>query len=121
MDFLRDFYNRRISARWYSSWVLIGGWLTSMVLLLPDMLDYAAAHWDYFGGLLMPKFSLETKALVLFVYVNFIAPPLRAFVQRKMQQAQILQQAEQGKVIPLPASGVSTTSVVNSTDGNSGT
>jgi hypothetical protein len=117
MNRLKDWYNARISARWYTSTALVGGWLTSAVLFLPDLLDMLAGNWQVFGDFLLPSFSVETKAIVLAIYVNFIAPPLRAFVQRKMQQAQIKQLAEQEKVVPLVASGVNTTVVLTSADG----
>lgn len=103
---LRAWYNAHISAAWYKSAALIGGWATSFLLLLPDLLQIGVSHWDEIGAAAFPTVPLYWKALILFVYVNLIAPPLRAWVQKKMAQAVIKQQAEAGKVVPLPASGV---------------
>lgn len=99
-------YNEKIVAEWYKSAALIGGWLTSLVLFLPNLLQFIFDHWDLFGGMLLPKFDPTTQAIVLAVYVTFIAPPLRAWVQTTMEKAAIKQQSMQGKVVPLPASGV---------------
>lgn len=106
-----DWYNRKIVARWYFSAALVGGWLTSAALLLPDALQILVDHWDEVGAIALPTVPLYWKAVILFVYVNFVAPPLRAWVQEKMQKAAIKQQAEAGKVIPLPPSGVPIASV----------
>lgn len=108
---LRDWYKRKIVAKWYLSASVIGGWLTSAALLLPDGLQILVDHWDEFGAIALPTVPLFWKAVILFLYVNFVAPPLRAWVQTKMQKASIKQQAEAGKVIPLPPSGVPLDSV----------
>ena len=105
---LRDWYNRHISAAWYRSYSLIGGWLTAAIAFLPDLLQWAVVdNFELFAGIVLPTLDPMWKAALLGFYVAFVAPPLRAWVQRKMQEATIRQQAEAGKVIPLPASGVS--------------
>lgn len=99
---LIDWYNSRIVAGWYRSASLIGGWLASGIVFLPDLLQFAADHWDLIGYFALPKFSAETKALILAVYVTFIAPPLRAWAQEKMRAAALKQAVETGAVTSLP-------------------
>ena len=103
---LTAWYNRRIVAQWYKSAALIGGWLTSLILFAPNIAQFVVDHWDFFGPVVLPKFDTSTQAIVLGVYTTFVAPPLRAWVQKTMQQALIKQQAEAGKVVPLAASGL---------------
>lgn len=101
-----EWYNRNIQAGWYASLVLIGGWLSAGVAWLPDLLNFVVDHFDYFGRFVLPTMDAETKAIFLSIYVTFIAPPLRAKIQTWMQKKSIQQQAQAGKVVPLPASGV---------------
>lgn len=103
---LTAWYNRKISAGWYRSASLIGGWAVAGIAWLPDLAQYVVDHFDFFGGVLLPKLSPEAKAAALGFYVTFLAPPLRAWIQETMQKMTIKQQAEAGKVVPLPASGV---------------
>jgi hypothetical protein len=87
-------YNEHIVAEWYKSAALIGGWLTSLVIFLPDILQFVADHFDAIGGFAFPTMTPENKALILGVYVTFIAPPLRAWQQRSMQAAAKKQEVE---------------------------
>jgi hypothetical protein len=99
---LIDFYNARIIARWYRSASLIGGWVTSSIVFLPDLLQFLADHWELVGHFLLPTFDPETKALILAVYVTFIAPPLRAWAQNAMREAALKQAVKTGAVTSLP-------------------
>lgn len=85
---LTTWYNDHIVAEWYKSAALIGGWLTSLIVFAPDILQFAVDHADIFGTWLVPNMDASTKTLILAVYVTFIAPPLRAWQQRNMQAAQ---------------------------------
>ncbi|MBT2299290.1 hypothetical protein J7E70_02325 [Variovorax paradoxus] len=98
---LTDWYNEKIVAAWYRSAAILGGWLTSGLVFAPDILQFIVDRWDILGGMVLPTFSAETKTLILGLFVTFVLPPLRAYQQKKMQDAAIKQQAEAGKVIPL--------------------
>lgn len=87
MKALTDWYNQFIVAGWYRSWSLIGGWLTSAAVFLPDLLQFVVDHWGAVSGTALPSFTAEQKAMVLGAYVTFVAPPLRAWQQEKMQEA----------------------------------
>lgn len=93
MDKLTAWYNDHIVAQWYKSAALIGGWLASLIVFAPDIVQFVFDHWDIFGGVALPTMSPEYKALILGVYVTFIAPPLRAWQQKAMQKAAAEQQA----------------------------
>lgn len=99
---LIDFYNARIIAGWYRSASLIGGWLTSLIVFAPDLLQFLAEHWELIGHFVLPTFEPETKALILAVYVTFIAPPLRAWAQRVMREAALKQAVMTGAVTSMP-------------------
>lgn len=102
MKKLTDFYNTHIVAGWYRSLAILGGWLTTAVLFAPDLLQFAADHWDVVGGLALPKFDAETKALVLAIFTAFVLPPLRAWQQKKMQEAALKQAVLNGSVTSEP-------------------
>lgn len=93
-----DWYNANIVAGWYASASLIGGWLTAAVVWLPDVINWAIDHVDFFGRFVLPTMDPETKAIVISFYVAFIAPPLRAKLQSWMQRKSLKQAVETGKV-----------------------
>lgn len=100
---LTAWYNRRIQAGWYLSAALIGGWITATLAYLPDIMQFVVDHFDYFGSFVFPTMEPETKAAMLAIYVTFIAPPLRAWIQQRMREKSLKQQAEAGAiVIPAP-------------------
>lgn len=88
-----DWYNRHIVAGWYRSAALVVGWLTSAILFLPDLAQFVITYWGLLGSIALPTFSAEIKALLLGVFVTFIAPPLRAWQQEKMREAAKKQEA----------------------------
>lgn len=102
---LKDWYNRKIVAAWYKSSALIGGWLVSAVAFLPDFLQWALIdNYQFFSGVVLPTMDLETKAMLLGFYVTFVAPALRAYVQKNMQAAAVKQAVVRGDaVITVPA------------------
>lgn len=107
-----EWYNRHFQAGWYASASLIGGWLSAGIAWLPDLLNFLLVdHGQFFVGFAFPTMDPETKAVFLSFYLAFIAPPLRAKIQKWMQKKSVMQQAEAGKVIPLPPSGVPIASV----------
>jgi hypothetical protein len=95
---LTDWYNRKIVAGWYRSAALIGGWLVSSVIFLPDLIQFIFDNWGLFGDMLLPKVPAEVKATILALYVNFGAPPLRAWQQKGMQAKALKQAALNGNV-----------------------
>lgn len=95
---LAAWYDAHIAAAWYRSASLIVGWLLSAGVFLPDLLDFVANHWDLIGGAVLPKLDASTKAIILAVYIAFIAPPLRAWRQNKMQAAALKQAAQTGVI-----------------------
>lgn len=97
-----DLYNTHIVAGWYRSLAILGGWATTGILFAPDLLAFAVDHWDILSGLALPKFSPETKALTLAIFTAFVLPPLRAWQQKKMQEAALKQAVGNGVVSSLP-------------------
>lgn len=96
---LTDWYNANVVARWYASQALIGGWIVSAVAFLPDLLQWAVVdNFELFAGIALPTLDPLYKAALLGFYVTFIAPPLRARIQKKMQAAALVQAAKSGAV-----------------------
>lgn len=94
-----DWYSENIVARWYASQALIGGWITAAIAFLPDLLQWAIVdNFDLFAGIALPTLDPMWKAAILGFYVTFIAPPLRARIQKKMQAAALVQAAKNGAV-----------------------
>lgn len=108
---LTDWYNQKIVAAWYRSSVVIVSWLMSLVLFLPDVIQFVFDHWDIFGDKLLPSVGASTKSIILGLYLTFGVPALRAWKQKKMTEASIKQNALLGNVVPLPASGVAPTAI----------
>lgn len=94
-------YNRNIQAGWYASAALLGGWLTVLIAWLPDGLNWAIEHADFFGQFVFPTMDPQTKALFVSFYVAFVAPPLRAKLQSWMQKKSVQQLASKGEVVPV--------------------
>lgn len=108
---LTTWYNQKVVAAWYRSSVVIVSWLMSLVIFLPDLIQFVFDHWDIFGDQLLPSMSPSTKSLVLGIYLSIGVPVLRAWKQKKMTEASIKQNALLGTVIPLPSSGVAPTAM----------
>lgn len=104
---LLAWYNRNISAGWYGTLTVLGSWATGALVWAPDFLNWALDHSDFFFGRALPTMDPETKAVVLSLFLAVGVPALRAKLQAWVQKKTITQQAETGKVVPLPASGVS--------------
>lgn len=102
---LKDYYNRKYQAAWYKSEALIGGWITAGLAFLPDLLQWAIVdNFDLFTGIVLPTLDPLWKAALLGFYVTFVAPPLRARLQKNMQAAAVKQAVERGDaVITVPA------------------
>jgi len=101
---LTAWYNERIVAAWYRSAVLIGGWFTGAVVFLPDLLQFVIDHWGILADIALPTFSPETKSLILGFFVAFVAPPLRAWQQKRMQEAALKQAEVRGDAVVIPKS-----------------
>ncbi|SDX12049.1 hypothetical protein SAMN05518669_103337 [Variovorax sp. YR634] len=97
-------YDEQIAAGWYRSSSLIVGWLTSAAVFSPEIVQFVFDHWDILGGMVLPKLDGDTKALILGLYLAFVAPPLRAWRQKKMQEIALKQAVKTGAV----TSGVDT-------------
>lgn len=96
---LTVWYDENVVARWYASQALIGGWIVSAVAFLPDLLQWAVVdNFELFAGIALPTLDPLYKAALLGFYVTFIAPPLRARIQKKMQAAALVQAAKSGAV-----------------------
>lgn len=95
---LNAWYDRNISAAWYRASSLIVGWLTAAAVFLPDVLQFLADNWGAISGVALPTLAPEHKAIILAVYIAFVAPPLRAWKQRKMQEAALTQAAKTGVI-----------------------
>lgn len=96
---LTVWYNENVVARWYASQALIGGWIVSAIAFLPDLLQWAVVdNFELFAGIALPTLDPLYKAALLGFYVTFIAPPLRARIQKKMQAAALVQAAKSGAV-----------------------
>lgn len=95
---LRAWYDAHIAAGWYRASSVLVGWALSFVMFLPNLLDFVANYWGGLSGLAMPKWSPETQAFVLGIYVTFIAPPLRAWAQKKIRQLTLVQAARTGQL-----------------------
>ena len=91
-------YDARIAAGWYRSSSLIVGWLTSAAVFSPELIQFVFDHWDIFGDRVLPKLDGDTKALILALYLAFVAPPLRAWRQKKMQELALKQAVKTGAV-----------------------
>lgn len=102
---LKDWYNRKVQAAWYKSDALIGGWITAGLAFLPDLLQWAIVdNFDLFTGIVLPTLDPLWKAALLGFYVTFVAPPLRARLQKNMQAAAVKQAVERGDpVVTVPA------------------
>jgi hypothetical protein len=99
---LTDWYNRNIVAGWYRSLALIAGWLTAGAVFLPDLLQFVINYWGILADIALPRFSAESKSLILGLFVAFVAPPLRAWSQKKMQQAALKQAEMRGDAVVIP-------------------
>lgn len=96
---LTAWYDSNVVARWYASQALIGGWITAAIAFLPDLLQWAIVdNFELFAGIALPTLDPMWKAALLGFYVTFIAPPLRARIQKKMQAAALVQAAKSGAV-----------------------
>lgn len=97
-------YDKYISAGYKTAW---SWWANGIGLVIaggPDALNWALSNFDLITSA-MPTLSLEHKSQLLLA-TNALAFVLRMIQQKSVQRAQIKQQADAGKVIPLPASGV---------------
>lgn len=104
---LRAWYDAHIAAGWYRASSVLVGWALAFVMFLPSLLDFVAANWSALSGLAVPKWPPETQALVLGVYVSFVAPALRAWAQKKIRQLTLVQAARTGQI----ASGAGTEAI----------
>lgn len=95
---LAVWYDDHIVAGWYRSYALIAGWLAAGVAFAPDALQFIVDRWDLFGPIVMPKLSLEARVALFGIVTVFIQPPLRAWAQKKMQEAALIQAAKTGAV-----------------------
>lgn len=95
---LTVWYDEHIVAGWYRSYALIAGWLTAAVSFAPDALQFTVDRWDLFGPIVLPKLSIEARVALFGIVTVFIQPPLRAWAQKKMQEAALIQAAKTGAV-----------------------
>jgi hypothetical protein len=93
-----------ISKAFYKSASFIVNAAAVAVGLVPDAINLILENWTIIDGL--PTLSPERK-LYLFGAANLIAMLLRTVKQKSIEKAAIEQATEEGKVVPLPASGVS--------------
>ncbi len=92
------FYDQHFAAAWYRASSIVVGWIVSLAMFLPNMLDFVGSNWAGLAGLVVPKWTPETQALVMGVYVSFIAPPLRAWSQKKIREATLKQAVKTGQI-----------------------
>lgn len=102
-------YAKYIAAGYKTAWSWWANGIGLAVAGGPDLLNWVLSNFDLITSA-MPTLSLEHKSQLLLA-TNAVAFVLRMIQQKSVQRAQITQQAEAGKVIPLPPSGVSIASV----------
>lgn len=95
---LTVWYDENIVAGWYRSYALLAGWLAAAVSFAPDALQFIVDRWDLFGPIVLPKLSLEARVALFGIVTVFVQPPLRAWAQKKMQEAALIQAAKTGAV-----------------------
>lgn len=95
---LAVWYDDHIVAGWYRSYALLAGWLAAAVSFAPDALQFIVDRWDLFGPIVLPKLTLEARVALFGIVTVFVQPPLRAWAQKKMQEAALIQAAETGAV-----------------------
>lgn len=100
---LLAWWGRNVAKRYYRAESFIVNALAVLIGIVPDLINLVLANWSMVDAL--PTLKPEHK-LYLFGAANVLAMILRARQQKVMQKAAIEQAAEQGKVMPLPASGV---------------
>lgn len=95
----------QVSKGFYKSASFIVNAAAVTVGVLPDAINVAIDNAAPMIDVLLPTLSPQSKVLVLGA-ANVLAMLLRAWKQRSVEKAAIQQAAEEGKVVPLPASGV---------------
>lgn len=101
-------WGRNVAKRFYLAQSFLANAVAVLVGLVPDLINLLLSNWPMVDAL--PTLKPEHK-LYLFGAANVVAMILRAKQQKVIQKASIEQAAEQGKVIPLAASGVSPVSI----------
>lgn len=96
-------WGRNIAKRYYLAESFLANALAVLIGLVPDLINLVLTNWSMVDAL--PTLKAEHK-LYLFGAANVLAMILRARQQPAIQKASIEQAAEQGKVVPLAASGV---------------
>lgn len=86
---LKDWYNRKIAAKWYASSSMWVGILAGMVEFLPDWLEMLNGNWTFAADAL--RLDEQQRRTVQAILLFIVVPIARAWRQKSITQATMRQ------------------------------
>lgn len=95
---LTDWYNRRITAKWYESSAMWVGVLAGLVQYLPGWLQMLLDQWDLASSVL--ALTADQKIRIQGILLFVVLPIAKAWRQERMTVASLKQVAERTQNAP---------------------